>query len=146
MLFGLVVVLSALLLFQVQLIVSKHRAALVRGHACGLGDWKAFIVSRSHACGWPRRSDGVPVHLITLEAFRTYVAHLRSAHRILAVHVTNRHLDLEHVAAAHAQALHGVRVDSDGERLVVQPSSWILPARDARVLEHPACARSVRSP
>jgi hypothetical protein len=82
-------------------------------------------------------SDAVPVHLVTLEAFRLYAAHLRDQESILAVNVTNRYLDLEAVVAANAEALgfHGVRVDSLGDHPVKMESSWILLARDPRVLD-----------
>ena len=46
-------------------------------------------------------SDAIPVHLLTLEAFRSYVRIL-APDGILAVHVSNRHLDLEPVVAAVA--------------------------------------------
>ena len=46
-------------------------------------------------------SDAIPVHLLTLEAFRSY-ARVLGPKGILAVHVSNRHLDLEPVVAAIA--------------------------------------------
>jgi len=46
-------------------------------------------------------SDAIPVHLLTLEAFRSYLRVL-APDGILAVHVSNRHLDLEPVVAAVA--------------------------------------------
>ena len=46
-------------------------------------------------------SDAIPVHMMTLEAFRSYVRILAPA-GVLAVHVSNRHLDLEPVLAAIA--------------------------------------------
>ena len=59
-------------------------------------------------------SDSVPLHLVTVEAFRLYAAHLRTDESILAVNVTNRYLNLEPVVAANAQELgfRGVRIDS----------------------------------
>ena len=62
-------------------------------------------------------SDAIPVHLLTLEAFRSY-ARVLGPKGVLAVHVSNRHLDLEPVVAALAaphrarrahRALPGVR-------------------------------------
>ena len=47
-------------------------------------------------------SDAIPVHLLTEEAFRTYVRVL-APEGVLAVHVSNRHLDLEPVVAALAE-------------------------------------------
>ena len=46
-------------------------------------------------------SDAIPIHLLTLEAFRSYLRVL-APEGILAVHVSNRHLDLEPVVAAIA--------------------------------------------
>ena len=46
-------------------------------------------------------SDAIPVHLLTEEAFRTYIQVL-APEGILAVHISNRHLDLEPVVAAIA--------------------------------------------
>ena len=48
--------------------------------------------------------DAIPVHLLTREAFQTYFARLRPGCP-LAVHVTNRYLDLNPVVEAQARAL-----------------------------------------
>ena len=44
-------------------------------------------------------SDAIPVHLLTKEAFRTYLRAL-APEGLLAVHISNRHIDLEPVVAA----------------------------------------------
>ena len=44
-------------------------------------------------------SDSIPMHLLTLEAFRTYRDKL-SRNALLLVHISNRHLDLKPVVAA----------------------------------------------
>ena len=49
-------------------------------------------------------SDSIPVHLLTLEALRIYLRVL-APEGVLAVHVSNRHLDLEPVLAALAERL-----------------------------------------
>ena len=46
-------------------------------------------------------SDAIPVHLLTLEAFRTYLRVL-APDGVLAVHISNRYLDLEPVIATLA--------------------------------------------
>src|SRR5207248_4401523 len=38
-------------------------------------------------------SDAIPVHLLTVEAFKTYLRHLKPG-GVLAVHISNRYLDL----------------------------------------------------
>ena len=48
-------------------------------------------------------SDTIPVHLLTREAFATYLAHL-APHGVLVIHGSNRHLDLVPVVAAAARA------------------------------------------
>jgi hypothetical protein len=93
-------------------------------------------------------SDSVPVHLVTVEAFRLYAAHLKTDQSILAVNVTNRYLDLEPVVAANARDLgfHGVRVDSRGDLPVLSGSSWILLTRNAHVIAHPEISRNGGKP
>jgi hypothetical protein len=83
-------------------------------------------------------SDAVPVHLLTEEAFGVYAAHLRGDDSILAVNVTNRHLELEPVVAASARRLgfHGIRIDSNGDPPVREKSSWILLSRSAKMIEN----------
>jgi len=87
-------------------------------------------------------SDSVPLHLVTVEAFRLYAAHLRTDESVLAVNVSNRYLDLEPVVVANAKELgfFGVRIDTLGDPPVVKESSWILLTRNQRVLQHPAIA------
>ena len=46
-------------------------------------------------------SDAIPVHLLTEEAFRTYLRVL-APKGVIAVHISNRHIDLEPVVAAIA--------------------------------------------
>jgi hypothetical protein len=85
-------------------------------------------------------SDAVPVHLLTEEAFNVYAAHLRDNSSILAVNITNRHLDLEPVVGAVARrfGFDGVRIDTKGDPPVPRPSSWILLSRDRRAFHDPS--------
>jgi hypothetical protein len=46
--------------------------------------------------------DSIPAHLLTLEAMKTYLGHLKPE-GILAVHITNQYLDLEPVVSAAAK-------------------------------------------
>jgi hypothetical protein len=78
--------------------------------------------------------DAVPAHLLTREAFAVYLRHLRPE-GVLAVNITNRHLDLAPVVLGLAQhyGLTPKRVytepDSPGLRY---RSDWMLLARDER--------------
>jgi predicted O-methyltransferase YrrM len=48
-------------------------------------------------------SDAIPVHLLTREAFAAYLRRL-APHGVIAVHVSNRHMELASVVAAVAKA------------------------------------------
>ena len=77
-------------------------------------------------------SDAIPVHLLTREAFQLYFRHLNRS-GILAVHVSNRYLDLEPVVARNAVDLGrvAIEVDDDGEdEDYLSDSSWVLIAPD----------------
>ncbi len=80
-------------------------------------------------------SDAIPVHLFTTEAFALYVSRLKPS-GVLALHVTNRFLRLEPVAAAIARELGLVGLaQSDGtlsprERALGKSASqWLMLAR-----------------
>jgi spermidine synthase len=77
-------------------------------------------------------SDAIPIHLLTREAFRVYVQHLRDG-GILAVQVSNRHLELSPLvsrlgASVGLQSLHvrnrTISGYSSGQ------SKWVLLSRD----------------
>ena len=73
-------------------------------------------------------SDAIPVHLLTAEAFGTYLRHLRRR-GILAVHISNRYLDLVPVVqqAALALSLELRQVENeDDDEAGVYRSDWML--------------------
>jgi len=73
-------------------------------------------------------SDAIPVHLLTVEAFGTYLRHLRRG-GILAVHISNRYLDLVPVVqqAARALSLELRQVENeDDDEAGVYRSDWML--------------------
>src|SRR6185369_2294487 len=73
-------------------------------------------------------SDAIPVHLLTREAVELYFRHLKPA-GILALHISNRYLDLEPVCEGSAQALGKLAmvVDDDGEEApYFSSSTWVL--------------------
>jgi spermidine synthase len=84
-------------------------------------------------------SDAIPVHLLTREAFELYFRHL-TPQGVLAVHVSNRFLDLPPVVEAGARAV-GARavkvIGPENAADVVYQSTWMLldrpfgPAGDA---------------
>jgi spermidine synthase len=80
-------------------------------------------------------SDSIPVHLLTREAFGVYLRHLTPG-GALAVHVTNRYLDLKPVVrgAAAELGLNAEHVPSF-EQGLLWSSDWMLVARDRALLE-----------
>ncbi|HEX4894684.1 MAG TPA: fused MFS/spermidine synthase, partial [Hyphomicrobiaceae bacterium] len=83
-------------------------------------------------------SDAVPVHLLTVEALGLYLSKL-SPNGLLALHVSNRHLDLIGVTAALVQALPGIHgvFASDavpGDALDATSSQVVFIAKSATAL------------
>ncbi|TMH76735.1 MAG: hypothetical protein E6H49_17870 [Betaproteobacteria bacterium] len=73
-------------------------------------------------------SDAIPVHLLTVEAFKTYLRHMKPG-GILAVHISNRYLDLVPVVqqAARRLSLEVRQVESDDDdEAGVYRSDWML--------------------
>jgi hypothetical protein len=85
-------------------------------------------------------SDSVPVHLLTVEAVELYFQKL-AAHGVVAMHISNRNLELEPVVAAAARSLrlHGVvqvhsNLTDEQRQLGVTPSHWVVLARNSEDL------------
>ena len=85
-------------------------------------------------------SDAIPVHLLTREAAGIYLSHLRRPDGVLAVHISNRHLDLEPVlrALANSLRLEAAVVDTESEDDATWGATWVLLSRERRVLDTPA--------
>jgi len=93
-------------------------------------------------------SDAIPVHLLTREAFALYFRHLKPT-GILAVHVSNRYLDLVPVVARNARDLGKAAVDiddSDEEEDYFTNSDWVLVSSDAAIFLAPAFKSSGAQP
>jgi len=86
--------------------------------------------------------DSIPLHLLTAEAFDLYRRRL-AENGVIAVHVTNRHLDLEPVVGAHAarMAMTAVSIhDLEGP----SESRWMLMTDDLALLARPRIAAAAR--
>jgi len=87
-------------------------------------------------------SDSIPVHLITREAIELYARQI-APDGIIAVHISNRFLDLKPVLANIAQAS-GLAArlvsDSPEDDRSASSTDWVLLARDAKVLDDPMIA------
>jgi SAM-dependent methyltransferase len=88
-------------------------------------------------------SDAIPAHLLTKEATKVYLKHLKP-NGILAVHISNRHFDLEPVVAGIAEELNladrYVFYDDEPYRddagyVGASDSEWVLLTRDASAFE-----------
>jgi hypothetical protein len=90
--------------------------------------------------------DAIPVHLLTKEAFKVYLQHLRGRDSVIAVHISNRHLDLEPVLAGIARhfALNSVLVHSEGKGANVLEANWVLLSRNSPILVLPQKAAGTR--
>jgi hypothetical protein len=92
--------------------------------------------------------DAIPAHLLTAEAFEQYLRHLKKNNDnqprgIIAVHISNRYLDLEPVVAAlsrkyemPAKSFHVEEVDSSDNGDT--GSDWILLTRNDEFWHNPA--------
>ncbi len=80
--------------------------------------------------------DSIPIHLLTVQAFELYFSHL-AADGVLAVHVSNRFLNLAPVVARAAGALgkQAVLIESPGEpgEVTIKRAEWILLTGDRRL-------------
>ena len=86
--------------------------------------------------------DAVPVHLLTHEAFAAYFKHLKPD-GVLALHVTNRFLNLEPVVKMAADSFHmqARRVEFEGDRSrQIFHSSWVLVSGNGKLMQDPLIA------
>ncbi len=80
-------------------------------------------------------SDAIPVHLLTTECGDVYRQHLAD-NGVLAIHISNRFLELDPVVRGLANHLkwHSVRIDNDDDDSIgVFSSTWILLTSKAEV-------------
>jgi hypothetical protein len=73
-------------------------------------------------------SDAIPVHLLTREAIQLYFRHLKAA-GVLALHISNRYLDLKPVSVGGAQTVgrQAWAVEDEGDQAsYFSSSTWVL--------------------
>ena len=122
----------------VEVVMGDARLSMEREIAAGVP--QAFDVLALDAFS----SDAIPVHLLTREAFGIYLGHL-APDGILAIHISNRYLDLAPVVerlADHFQLAVVSVSDSGGGEWWGYSSTWMLLARDRTVLEREAIAEA----
>jgi SAM-dependent methyltransferase len=84
-------------------------------------------------------SDSIPVHLLTREAFALYLRHLKPD-GILAIHVSNRYLDLAPVVNQEAAAQNKpvILIDSESDEAAdTSEASWVLVSSRPNYWEKP---------
>jgi hypothetical protein len=84
-------------------------------------------------------SDAIPMHLLTLEAFKIFTEHMRGPESVIAVHISNRTLDLGPVVAGVARefGLSAVRNISLPSKSYLWESDWVLLSRTDASLDLP---------
>ncbi len=84
-------------------------------------------------------SDSIPVHLLTREAFALYEKHLRDADSIIAVHISNRFLDLRDLISSQAKIIDFFPLSFDLRTAspTHSPSSWVLLTRSSAFFKDP---------
>lgn len=94
-------------------------------------------------------SDAIPIHLLTVEAMAIYLEHLKSD-GVIAVHISNRHLDLrpvlEALAAHFALSLVTVSHNPDEDDWWLYRTTWVLLSRDTAKLLTPAILEAADEP
>jgi SAM-dependent methyltransferase len=92
--------------------------------------------------------DSIPTHLLTMEAFREYFRHLKPS-GVLAVHVSNKYLQLGKVVAENARALHksAILINSSTERNHgIYAADWVMLATDPNLFALPQWIVADRDP
>jgi hypothetical protein len=89
--------------------------------------------------------DAIPVHLLTEEAFQIYLRHLRRPDGVLAIHISNRYLNLPPVIwrAARHFGWQAAWVHAPREGRIGSPSDWMLVAENRTVLDVPEISAAI---
>ncbi len=112
------------LLGDARLVLERQRDA---------GDVQGFDVLALDAFS----SDAIPIHLLTRECFELYWAHM-AEDGIVAVNISNRHLDLRPVVLALAQLLEldALLIESfDEDEAGVDAADWVLLTRNQKFVD-----------
>ena len=81
--------------------------------------------------------DAIPIHLLTMEAFETYLKEIKRPDGVVAVHITNTYLDLRPVllkAAEHFGLTYAL-LHTDGDNVVSNYSDWVLLSYDREFID-----------
>lgn len=114
-----------------EIVVADARLAIVQEQAEGARQDFDFLVVDAFS------SDAIPVHLLTVEAFRHYMAAL-DEDGVMFVHVSNRHFELTPVVSRIALELglaHRSVASPNVSDLQTRSARWVLVSRDPHRLD-----------
>jgi hypothetical protein len=83
--------------------------------------------------------DSIPIHLLTVEAIQLYLQHLRNEDSVIALHISNRNVDLKRIAAGLAQRLnlYATLITVEADDALHPKSDWVLMSRSPSLLRIP---------
>lgn len=86
--------------------------------------------------------DSIPLHLLTVEALQLYLQHLRDQDSVIALHISNRSVDLEKIAAGLAERLNltATFISTQETDELNLRSDWVLLSRSRSLLGIPEVA------
>lgn len=92
--------------------------------------------------------DSVPVHLLTTEAFRTYIRHLKPS-GVLVVHASNHYLELAPIVASACEPLGKVvRVLGSSvfdDKLQTYGNEWVMVTNDSKLFAQADLSAATRA-
>jgi hypothetical protein len=117
---------------KVDIVLGDARLSLE--HELAAGESQRFDVLALDAFS----SDAIPVHLLTKEAFAVYWKHL-TPDGILAVHTSNRYLDLRPVVERLAAefGFTAITISDEEHESWVYPTTWILVTKNPQIIDNP---------
>ncbi|MBW1767459.1 MAG: ferrichrome ABC transporter permease [Deltaproteobacteria bacterium] len=82
--------------------------------------------------------DAPPVHLLTKEAFKIYLRHIREG-GIIAVHITNRYIDFRPLVwkIADEFGLEGVHISVSADQNTAYGTDWMLLTKEKELFQQP---------
>lgn len=89
--------------------------------------------------------DSIPIHLLTKEAFEIYLNRLNKEKGIIAVHISNKYIDLKPVliqAAAYYKLNYATFLLTKGDKFNLA-SNWLLLTYNKKLFEIPAISKAI---
>jgi hypothetical protein len=106
---------------EVHVILGDGRIALEREASHGSREFDLLAIDAFN-------SDSIPAHLLTSEAMSIYLKHVRQPYGIVAIHISNRFVNLEPVVFGLAEyhGLHATIREAESKEDVELASTWML--------------------